>query len=93
MCAFLFDAEFKEILFKLFILPFYDYCSTLFFHFNNQTDSKRLIKPFSKNIFKFLKIKLFTINNNAKNINCNYEMDLSKQVNFLNSINILPISN
>jgi hypothetical protein len=93
ICAFLFDAEFKEILIKLFILPSYDYCSTLFYHFNNQTDSKRLIKPFSKNIFKFLKIKLFTVNNNAKNINCNYEMDLSKQVNFLNSINILPISN
>ena len=70
MCAFLFDAEFKEILFKLFILPSYEYCSTL-----NQTDSNRLIKSFS---------------NNAKNINCNYQMYLSKQINFLKSINILP---
>jgi hypothetical protein len=67
MCAFLFDAEFKEILFKLFILPLYDYCSTLFFHFNNQTDSKRLIKSFSKNIL----IKLYAvINNNVKNKRC-----------------------
>jgi len=57
----LFNAEFKEILFKLFILPSYDYCSTLFFHFSNQTDSNILVESFSKNIFKFLKIKLLTI--------------------------------
>jgi len=50
-CAFLFEAEFKIILFKLFISPSYDHCSTLFFHFNSQTDSKRLVKSFSKNIF------------------------------------------
>jgi hypothetical protein len=61
MCAFLFDAEFKEILFKLFILPLCDYCSILFFHFTNQTDSNRLVKSFSKNIFKFLKIKLLVL--------------------------------
>jgi hypothetical protein len=90
MCAFLFDAEFKEILFKLFILPSYDYCSTLFFHFTNQSDSNRLVKSFSKNIFKFVKIKLYTVNNNVKNKRCNYQMNLSKQVDLLNSINILP---
>jgi hypothetical protein len=45
-CAFLFEAEFKIILFKLFILPSYDYCSTLFFHFTSQTDSQRLVKTF-----------------------------------------------
>ena len=67
--------DFKVILFKLFILPSYDYCSTLFFHFSNQTDSNRLVKSFSKNIFKFLKIKLYTVNNNNKNKRCNYEMD------------------
>jgi len=50
-CAFLFEAEFKIILSKLFILPSYDHCSTLFFLFNSQTDSKRLVKSFSKNIF------------------------------------------
>ena len=84
MCAFLFDAEFKETLFKLFILPSYDYCSTLFYHLNNQTDSNRLVKSFSKNIFKFLKIKLYTVKNSVKNKRCNYQMDLSKQVNLLN---------
>jgi len=91
VCAFLFDAKFKEILFKLIILPSYDYCSTLFFHFTNQSDSNRLVKSFSKNIFKFVKIKLYTVNNNVKNKRCNYQMDLSKQVDLLNSINLLPI--
>ena len=42
-------------------------------------------------IFKFLKIKLYTVNNNVKNKRCNYEMDLIKQVDLLNSMNILPI--
>jgi hypothetical protein len=65
--------------------------STLFFHLSNQTDSNRLVKSFSKNIFKFLKIKLYTVNKNVKNKRCNYEMNLSKQVDLLNSMNILPI--
>jgi hypothetical protein len=78
--AFLFEAEFKIILFKLFILPSYDYCSTLFFHFTSQTDSQRLVKSFSKSIFKFLKIQLFPVNVNVKNKSCNYMMDINKQV-------------
>jgi len=66
-CAFLFEDEFKIIYYlKLFILPSYDYCSTLFFHFTSQTDSQRLVKSFSENIFKFLKIQLFTVNVNVK---------------------------
>jgi hypothetical protein len=90
-CAFLFEAGFKIILFKLFILPSYDYCSTLFLHFTSQTDSQRLIKSFSKNIFKFLKIQLFTVNVNVKNKSCNYVMDIDKQVKLLNDINIMPL--
>jgi hypothetical protein len=90
-CAFLFEAEFKIILFKLFILPSYDYCSTLFFHFTSQTHSQRLVKSFSKNIFKFLKIQLFTVNVNVKNKSCNYVMDIDKQVKLLNDINIMPL--
>ena len=49
MCVFLFDAEFKEILFKVFIL--------------------------------MIIVRLFF----------NYQIELSKQVNLLKSINILPI--
>ena len=90
-CAFLFEAEFKIILFKLFILPSYDYCSTLFFHFTSQIDSQRLVKSFSENIFKFLKIQLFTVNVNVKNKSCNYVMDIDKQVKLLNDINIMPL--
>jgi hypothetical protein len=32
----------------------------------SQTDSQRLVKSFSENIFKFLKIQLFTVNVNVK---------------------------
>ncbi len=51
----------KEILFKLFIIPSYDYCSTLFFHFTKQTDSNRLVKSFSKNILFQILIVLIRI--------------------------------
>jgi hypothetical protein len=71
----------------MYILPSYDYCSTLFFHFTIQTDSQRLVKSFSKKIFKFLKIQLFV---NVKNKSCNYMMDIDKQVKLLNDINIMP---
>ncbi len=40
--AFLFDIEFKTILFKLFILSTFDYCSSLFVHFSSQVDQLRL---------------------------------------------------
>jgi hypothetical protein len=91
-CAFLFEAEFRIILFKLFVLPSYDYCSTLLFHFTSQTDCQRLIKSFSKNILKFLKIQLFILLNvNVKNKSCNYVMDIDKQVKLLNDINIMPL--
>ena len=50
MCAFLFDAEFKEILFKLFILLSYDFCSTLFF--------QKISSNFLKSSFILLKIML-----------------------------------
>jgi hypothetical protein len=35
-CAYLFDIQFKTILFKLFIQSQFDYCSTLLFHLNNK---------------------------------------------------------
>jgi len=35
-------------------------------HFTSQTDSQRLVKSFFNNIFKFLKIQLFTVNVNVK---------------------------
>ena len=60
-CAYLFDLNFKVILFKLFIQSSYDYCSTLFFHFSDKTDSDRLDKSFIKAVNKFLNIKLYEI--------------------------------
>ena len=56
-CAYLFDLNFRIILFKLFIQSSFDYCSTLFFHFSNKSDSDRLEKSFSKAINKFLNIQ------------------------------------
>jgi hypothetical protein len=53
------------------------------------TQDPNRIQLIKKNIFKFLKIKLYTVNNNGKNKQD--QMDLSKQVDLLNSINILPI--
>jgi hypothetical protein len=35
-CAYLFDIQFKTILFKLFIQSELDYCSTLLLHLNNK---------------------------------------------------------
>ncbi len=52
-------------------------------HFTSQTDSQRLVKSFFNNIFKFLKIQLFTVNVNVKNKSCNYVMDIDKQVKLL----------
>ena len=60
-CAYLFDLTFRIILFKLFIQSSFDYCSTLFFHFSNKSDSDRLEKSFSKAINKFLNIKLYVL--------------------------------
>ncbi len=41
-CAYLFDLQFKTILFKLFIQSQFYYCSTLLFHLNNKSDQEKL---------------------------------------------------
>ena len=57
--------------------------------FLSQADSQQLVKSFSQNIFKFLKIQLFTVNVNVKNKSCNYMMDIAKKVKLLNDIIIM----
>ena len=59
--TYLFDMNFKTILFKLFIQKHYDYCSTLFFHLSNKVDSDRLETSYSKALNKLLKIKTFNL--------------------------------
>ena len=45
-------------LFKLFIQPNFDYCSTLFLHFTNASDKKLLESCYNKSINKLLKINI-----------------------------------
>jgi hypothetical protein len=40
--SYLFDLKFRVILFKLFIISKYDYCSSLFIHFSDNINSERL---------------------------------------------------
>ena len=40
-CSYLFDIQFKTVLFKLFIQSQFDYCSTLLFHLNKQVRSRK----------------------------------------------------
>jgi hypothetical protein len=51
-CAYLFDTQFKTLLFKLFIQSQSDYCSTLLFHLNNKSDQEKLETLFSKSLNK-----------------------------------------
>ena len=89
-CAFLFNEGFRTILFKLFFLPSYDYCSTLFFHNTNKNDSDRLDKSFSKTINNFLRIQLYSIIKTGNKTNY-YALDHIDQNKKLGSIQILPL--
>ena len=56
---YLFSMDFCSILFKLFILPFFDYCSSLFIHLENNIDKNRLYSVFSKSVKKILNINIY----------------------------------
>ena len=79
-CAYLFDLNLKVIHFKLFIQSSYDYCSTLFFHFSDKTDSDRLDKSFIKAVNKFLNIKLYEI-----------MLDIRSQIDVLDKYHMQPL--
>ena len=57
----LFPVKFKPTLFKLFVLPHYDYCGSLFMKVNSTTKQGLLIKNFNTSILRFLKINLFNL--------------------------------
>ena len=93
-CAYLFDLKFKTILFKLFIQSQFDYCSTLLFNLNNQSDQEKLETLFSKSLNKFLNIKLYKslyVLKNGKAKNKNFRLNLSDQIKVLDLYEILPI--
>ena len=59
---YLFDTKFKTTLFKLFLLPYFDYCSTLFSDISIENLNK-LSKCYTRNIKLFLKVSLHGKNN------------------------------
>jgi hypothetical protein len=56
---YLFSMDFHSILFKIFIQPLFDYCSSFFTHTDNKTDHNRLLYVFSKSIKKIFNINIF----------------------------------
>jgi hypothetical protein len=56
---YLLSMDFRSILFRIFIQPLFDFCSSLFTHLDNKTDYNRLLYVFSKSIKKILNINIF----------------------------------
>jgi hypothetical protein len=75
---FLFPLKFCPILFKLFIYPYFDFCSTTYLHLLKE-DRKKLERCFSKAIYRTLRVNIHT-------------SDYSKQFEILKNFNILPLS-
>jgi len=78
---FFFNQMFKlniKLKLKLFIISKYDYCSTLFFHFNDKRNEDRLEKNFAKAVKSYLNIKIRS-------------MDLEEQYQHLKSFRLLPL--
>ena len=76
-CLHLFSYSFKVTLFKLFVLPHFEYCSTTFFS-SSIDNINKLEKCFSKSIKLILGIKL-------------YNTQLQQQCSALLNLNILPL--
>ena len=70
--------DFRSTIFKLFIQSLFDYCSSLFIHFDNKIDQNRLYSVFSKSIRKILNVNL-----------SNFTPDI--QLLLLHNFNILPL--
>jgi len=81
--AFLFDIEFKTILFKLFILSTFGYCSSLFIHF-----LERLERSHSNAVYSILRVNLYDCNLSTQNSTM---MSLERQLKTLINFDILPL--
>ena len=75
--SFLFTNDFKIILFKLFILPIFDYCSSLFIT-TKAVNFKKLSKSFSKASKALLHVDI-------------YNQQLLNQLNLLKPVNVSPL--
>ena len=84
---YLFNLKFRATLFKLFIIPNFDYCSTLITTVNSIALSAqnhniiRLTKCFNYNLKIFINVDLFK-----------YDNDLEKQLQILKPFNIFPLN-
>jgi hypothetical protein len=78
LSLYLFDFNFRSILFKLFIQSHFDYCSSLFFKLNNKVDSDRLDRCFAKSLKCIL------------NLNIN-NLSIVDQLPILKTYNLLPL--
>ena len=80
-CHYLFTESFRPILFKLFIQPHFDYCSTLLLHsLNKNFRGERLNKCFIKSAKRLLKCNKL-----------NASLTLEEQLNILKKFNIFPL--
>ena len=83
---FLFDLNFKSTLFKLFIIPYFEYCSSLVICSNSislyaqNPNIMRLNRCYNKNIKLFLNINL-----------CGLENNLKVQLKLLSPFKIMPL--
>ena len=57
-----FPFKFRSSLFKLFIIPNFDYCSSAFIHLGNKTRRNRVQNCFNKAIKRLLNIRLENLN-------------------------------
>ena len=74
----MFSSNFRITLFKLFIMPNFEYCSTLFSHNGNNSILTKLEKAFSKSLKRILKINIDNL-------------DTVAAYNILSNFNILPL--
>jgi hypothetical protein len=80
-CHYLFTESFKPILFKIFIQPHFDYCSTLLLHSSKRNIKRdRLNTCFIKSAKRLLKCKKLNVN-----------LTLEEQLNILAKFNIFPL--
>ena len=74
----MFSSNFRITLFKLFIMPNFEYCSTLFSHNGNNSILTKLEKAFSKSLKRILKINIDNL-------------DTVAAYNLLSNFNIFPL--
>ena len=74
-----FPFSFRVTLFKLFVMPHFDYCSSVFFFSVSKSTSSQFVKSFHR------------ILRSTLSLNISSRLDLSSQTSTLKSLGLLPI--